>query len=125
MSGRDPGVLADWAGRLTWAGYWLLLLQQIADAWILQAPWIIWVFKLLPLLIFLPGMMRGRLRTYLWLCFVSLGYFLSLVERQFADPGSLLTAVGLVAVTLLFCSAMLYVRWRARYLKSTAVDEPG
>ncbi len=124
MTERNWTALAGWARRLAWVGYWLLLLQQVADAWILGAPWIIWVFKLLPLLIFLPGLMGDRLRSYLWLCFVSLGYFVSLVERQFADPGSPLAAVGLVAVSLLFCSAMLYVRWRARQLKSAAGDEP-
>ena len=124
MTERDWATQAAWAGRLTWAAYGLLLLQQVADAWLLGAPWIIWLFKLLPLLIFLPGMLGDRLRSYLWLCFVSLGYFVSLVERQFADPGSPLAAVGLIAVSLLFCSAMLYVRWRARQLKSTAGDEP-
>ena len=125
MTGRDLATPAAWAGRLAWAGYWLLLLQQVADAWTRGAPWIIWVFKLLPLLVFLPGLLGDRLRTYLWLCFVALAYFVHLVERQFADPGNPLAAIGLVAVTLLFCSAMLYVRWRARQLRSVAGDEPG
>jgi len=103
---------------LTWFSWAALLLQQVADAWIYQAPWIIWVGKLLPLLIFLPGMWRDRLRSYIWLCFVCLLYFIALVERLFAQPGSALAITGTIAVVVLFTAAMLYVRWRARELRA-------
>ncbi len=119
MSG-DWTKLARWSGRLAWTSYLVLLGQQAADCWIHGAPWIIWLVKLLPLLIFLPGMVRDRLRTYLWLCFVSLGYFVVLVERIFAQPGSALVICGLTAVVVLFCSAMMYVRWRARDLQAAS-----
>ena len=76
------------------------------------------VGSLAPLLLFVPGMLKDRLRSYIWICFVSLGYFIVLVERLFAQPGSWLAIIGLVAVTSLFISAMLYVRWRARELRS-------
>lgn len=95
----------------------MLLLQQAADAWTHQAPWFIWVLKLMPLLIFLPGMCKDNLRSYIWLCFVCLGYFMILVQRIFAQPDSLLVASGLVAVVILFIAAMLYVRWRAQELR--------
>lgn len=96
----------------------MLLGQQLVDAWWAQLPWIIWLGKLLPLLIFLPGMIRDRLRSYIWLCFVSMLYFISLVERLFAMPGSMLAVTGMVAVVTLFIAAMLYVRWRARELRA-------
>jgi len=76
-----------------------------------------WIF----VLIFLPGMLKDNLRSYIWLCFVCLGYFMILVQRIFAQPDSLLVVIGLVAVVILFTAAMLYVRWRARELR--AVDE--
>ncbi len=120
VSGVDWGRRARIAGILTWVGYAVLLAQQVADALVYSAPWIIWIGKLLPLLIFLPGMLRDNLRSFIWLCFVCLGYFISLVERLFADPDGVLGMVGMVAVVLLFCSAMLYVRWRARALKQAA-----
>ena len=109
------------AAQLTWLSWSVLLLQQVADAWWYQAPWIIWLFKLLPLLLFLPGMLRGNLRSFIWLCFVSLGYFMVLVERLFAQPDSLLAGIGMVAVVILFTAAMLHVRWRARELR--IIDE--
>ena len=106
------------AARVTWFCYWALLLQQALDASAHQAPWFIWALKLLPLLLFLPGMLRDNLRSYIWLCFVCLGYFLILVQRVFAQPDSLLVIVGLAAVVVLFVAAMLYVRWRARELRA-------
>lgn len=106
------------AAWLCWFCYWALLLQQALDAWLRAAPWFIWLVKLLPLLLFLPGMLRDNLRSYIWLCFVCLGYFLILVQRIFAQPDSLLVSSGLVAVVLLFIAAMLYVRWRARELRA-------
>ena len=109
--------LSSTAGLLVWVSWGVLLLQQLADAWVQQVPWIIWLGKLLPLLIFLPGMLRDRLRSYIWLCFVSLLYFIALVERLFAEPGSALAITGMVAVVTLFITAMMYVRWRARELR--------
>jgi uncharacterized membrane protein len=106
------------AARVTWLCYWALLLQQMLDASLHQAPWFIWALKLLPLMMFLPGMLRDNLRSYIWLCFVCLGYFLILVQRIFAQPGNLLVIGGLVAVVVLFVAAMLYVRWRARELRA-------
>jgi uncharacterized membrane protein len=106
------------AARVTWFCYWSLLLLQTLDAWTHQAPWFIWALKLLPLMVFLPGMLRDNLRSYIWLCFVCLGYFLILVQRIFAQPDNPLVIGGLVAVVVLFVAAMLYVRWRARELRA-------
>jgi uncharacterized membrane protein len=116
-------TLSSSAARLTWLSWGALLLQQAADAWVYQAPWFIWALKVMPLLIFLPGMLRDNLRSYIWLCFVCLGYFLILVQRIFAQPGSLLVVGGLVAVVLLFTAAMMYVRWRARELRSLSAHQ--
>lgn len=102
----------------------LLLGGQAVDAYLRGLPWIIWLGKLLPLLIFLPGMLRQHLRSYIWLCFVTLLYFIAQVERMFAQPGSSAVILGMVAVVGLFVTAMLYVRWRARELKSQAVSVP-
>jgi uncharacterized membrane protein len=116
-------VLSSAAARLTWLSWSALLLQQAADAWMQQAPWFIWVLKVLPLLLFLPGMLKDNLRSFIWLCFVCLGYFLILVQRIFAQPDSLLVIGGLVAVVVLFIAAMMYVRWRARELREPAAPQ--
>ncbi len=108
--------------QLAWTAWGVLLLQQAADAWVRQAPWVVWLAFLLPLLIFLPGMVRDNLRSYIWLCFVSLLYFMRLVVALFARPGDPLATTGMVAVVILFLSAMLYVRWRARELREAAMS---
>jgi len=111
------------ARRVTWMAWMVLFVQQAADAALLQAPWIIWLFRLLPLLLFLPGVLRDSLRSYIWLCCVSLGYFVLLVERLFMQPRSPLDILGLAAVVILFVAAMFYVRWRAREMRQApAVD---
>ena len=113
-------VLRSQAAFFTWLSYGLLLLQQGVDAWMQQAPWIVWVIKLLPLLLFLPGMLRDRLRSFIWVCFVCLLYFIVLVQRLFVESGSPIVIVGTVAVVTLFIASMLYVRWRARELRALA-----
>ncbi|MDG1945398.1 MAG: DUF2069 domain-containing protein [Halioglobus sp.] len=117
-----PGLRSS-AELLTWLSWSALLLQQMVDAWQSQAPVFIWAVKLLPLMMFLPGMLRDNLRSYIWLCFICLGYFLVLVQRVFAQPDSPLLISGLVAVVVLFIAAMLYVRWRALELRSLAAVE--
>ena len=116
-------TLSSAAARLTWLSWSALLLQQAVDAWAHQAPWFIWVLKLLPLLLFLPGMLKDNLRSFIWLCFVCLGYFLILVQRIFAQPDNLLVIGGLVAVVVLFIAAMMYVRWRARELRGVVAPQ--
>ena len=117
MSVKSYGALSARAHVATWFVFAVLLLQQAADALLQAAPWFIWLVKLLPLLLFVPGMLRDNLRSYIWLCFVCLGYFMLLVQRIFATPSDLLVITGLVAVVVLFTTAMLYVRWRARELR--------
>lgn len=106
------------AHGMIWVAWGVLVAQQLADAWVHQAPWIVWLAYCLPLLIFLPGMLRDKLRSYIWLCFICLLYFTRLVVNLFAQPGSALAIIGMVAVVTLFIAAMMYVRWRARELRA-------
>lgn len=102
----------------TWASVVAMLLLQAVDAGQRGAPWFIWLLKLGPLLLFLPGMMRDNLRSYIWVSFVSLGYFILIVQRLFAQPDSYYAIGSLLAVVVLFTASMLYVRWRARELRA-------
>ena len=117
-AGKMTSRLSAWARVCTWLSYGLLLLQQMVDAWVHAVPWVVWLVKLLPLLLFLPGMLKDNLRSFIWLCFVCLLYFMVLVQRLFLVPGDSLAVVGTVAVASLFTAAMLYVRWRARELRA-------
>ena len=104
--------------RRLWMGLWLslavLLGAQGVYAWQRSAPLAVWLFLFLPLLVLLPGLYRDRLRSVVWLSFVSLMYFLWSVLRVFAQPDSLRAQVELLAVVVLFLCAMFYIRQRAR-----------
>lgn len=116
------------AGTLAvcWFSYALLLLQQMVDAWVQGVPIVVWLVKIVPLLMFLPGMLKDNLRSFIWLCFICLLYFIVMVQRLFVLPGDTLAVVGTVAVVSLFIAAMLYVRWRARELRAAqTLSTPG
>ena len=113
-------TLSRYAWMATWASFIAMLLLQAVDAAMRGAPWIIWLVKLGPLLIFLPGMLRDNLRSYIWVSFVSLGYFILAVQRLFAQSDSYYAIGALVAIVVLFVASMLYVRWRARELRALA-----
>ncbi|WP_022963432.1 DUF2069 domain-containing protein [Halopseudomonas pelagia] len=74
-------------------------------------PWVIVGTLTVPLLIFMPGMLKGNIRTHAWLCFVVNLYFiygvLSCFQLERMAYGALLTGLSL----LFFVPAMGYVRW--------------
>lgn len=117
--------IASKTRTVVWLSFIVLMLQQVVEVWAGQAPWIIWLAVLLPLIIFIPGMLQDNLRSYIWLCFVLLLYFMRLVVALFAEPGSPMAVIGMVAVVILFVSAMMYVRWRAQELRESAVRSAG
>lgn len=68
--------------------------------------------KALPLLLALPGIARGRVRTYQWWSMGILAYLCEGLVRATSDPGTSATlAVVEIALALLaFLSILLYVR---------------
>lgn len=74
---------------------------------------VVWLVLSLPLLIFLPGLWRGGVRSFAWLSFVSLLYFAQAVTAMFAAPKAV-NVLELSASVVLFICTLLFVRWRAR-----------
>ena len=71
---------------------------------------VIWIIQVTPLLIFARGLHRANLRTYGWMSFVILLYFMHGVLIAF-EPGRLW--LGLVEVTLctvIFVLLILFIR---------------
>ena len=71
---------------------------------------VIWLIQILPLVIFLSGLHRQRLRSYAWVSFVVLLYFMHGVLVAF-DPARRwwgIIEVGLC--TLLFVFLIVYIR---------------
>lgn len=78
---------------------------------------VIWLLLVIPLVIFLPGMVKGAVRTHAWLCFVTLLYFLMAVPNLFVPGGQWLDAAELTGSVTLFLAAMFYVRWSGQDAK--------
>ena len=72
------------------------------------------------LLVFLPGMVKQNIQSYIWLSLILLMMFLASVSTAFACTTILTIAEVLVVVTL-FTSVMFYIRWRSRELKQAAI----
>lgn len=73
--------------------------------------WLLWVIQCAPLLLFIPGIKARRPRTYIWLCFVLLFYFIKAVEGAFASNRAWLDFTLVALTCVLFVSAMLTSRW--------------
>ena len=126
---QGHGQMMARTGVVSWLwwglwGFWLVFtLQQIADVARFNAPWPMWILRVLPLIIFIPGVARGSLRAVVWLCFVLLFYFVSSVELIFAKPEDPLAVLGLVVVVALFVLAALYIRLRGPQLRAQQTDQ--
>lgn len=82
---------------------------------------VIWLIHIVPMLLFLPGLLKRQARTHVWLSFISLGYFLAAVPLVYVCF-SPLPIIETLLIVQLFISTMLYARWRSREL-STAVQQ--
>jgi uncharacterized membrane protein len=69
-----------------------------------------WLVATLPLAIFIRGLLKPQHRTYSWLCFVLLMYFLFLVPLLMSY-WSLTYWLMTILVTVLFVAAMMTSRW--------------
>ncbi|MGB1158845.1 MAG: DUF2069 domain-containing protein [Porticoccaceae bacterium] len=92
--------------------YAMLLMVLAANLWQENQPPVIYFIVLIPLLIFIPGLLMDSIRTLIWLGFVLLIYFAGSVYGV-ADPEvQTLDIAELVLTVVLFCSAMIYARLR-------------
>jgi uncharacterized membrane protein len=117
----DPRVRIS--RQLAWVSLGALAMLQLLESFLQPTPTLVWIMRVLPLLIFLPGIITDNLRSYIWLCFVCLLYFVTLVLRLFADPVNIVAILGMASVVTLFIAAMLYVRWRAQEIKEELIHE--
>ncbi len=120
MIERSPRTHLAW--RLVLLSLVLLVAAQALDSWVRQAPPVIWALRTLPLLVFLPGLIRDRVRTHIWLCFVILLYFLTVVLRLFYNPADPVAWVAMGSIVTCFTAAMLYARWRSQELRAAVAE---
>ena len=70
----------------------------------------LWLVKIFPLLIFIPGFIKKKYRTYSWLCFGILPYFIWIVPLVMGR-GSWSDWVMTVLIVILFVASMMTSRW--------------
>ncbi len=86
-----------------------------------DAPLGVYLFCFGPLALFLPGLIRDHVRTYIWLCFVILLYFITVVLWLFNEPADpVLAWAAMLGIVVFFNAAMLYARWRSQELRAQA-----
>ena len=75
-------------------------------------PWVILLIELVPLLILAPGMIIGSARGHSWMCFVVNLYFIKGALAAYDPNRHWFGVLEMAASVAVFCSALLYVRWR-------------
>ena len=98
--------------RLTQGSFWLLLAVLAVHLWMQSAPAVIYVISLVPLMIFIPGILADRLRTLIWLGFVLLLYFYNAVQNMAVPEPQAMDIAELVLTVVLFSASMVYARIR-------------
>lgn len=82
----------------------------------------IWCVQSLPLLAIAPGIYKQLYRSYSWLCFLLLFYFILAVERALISTSSWSDYVFLALVVGLFISSMMTSRWLQRTQKQHLIE---
>nr|WP_286674876.1 DUF2069 domain-containing protein [Pseudomonas subflava] len=95
---------------------WNLLFADLHGA----RTWVVLSIQLLPLLLLAPGLLLGNARAHAWACFVVNIYFIQGVLAAIDPARALFGALETVISLSLFCSALLYVRWRFQYDRKLA-----
>ncbi len=112
MSPTAPLSLARNLVLIALAG---LLLSLTLDNWMRDSLSIIrWLVQIIPLLLFIPALLKAGLRPYQWLCFMVLLYFLLGVLTIFT-PEQLIAGIAITFFCVfLFCAAIFYIHRKQR-----------
>ena len=84
-------------------------------------PWVILLIELVPLLILAPGMLIGSARGHSWMCFVVNLYFIKGALAAYDPNRQGFGVLEMLASLAVFCTALLYVRWRHQLNRRLAV----
>jgi uncharacterized membrane protein len=110
---------ADALRRVTLACFLALIALGVAwETWLAPArpgAWLL-ALKVIPLALAVPGIARGRIRTYQWWSMLVLIYLAEGLVRAASDPGpsALLAVLETALAALAYLSILLYVRGRRR-----------
>ena len=120
MTSRGPKT--NFLHLLFWLSLLGFILQQVLSELRFNAPPQLLVIQLLPLVFFLPGIARDNLRSFVWLSFVVLAYFVSAILALFARSDDGFAIAGVALLVMLFTVIALYLRYRGRELSQFRED---
>ncbi|WP_349616257.1 DUF2069 domain-containing protein [Azotobacter salinestris] len=83
-------------------------------------PWVVIGIQLLPLALLTPGLLLGSARAHAWTCFVVSLYFIQGVTAAIDPARQLYGWLEALLSLALFCTALLYTRWRFQYDRKLA-----
>jgi len=75
-------------------------------------PYLIWLFKCIPLLMVLPGLISGGERASSWIGYLSMLYFIFAVLLFFTPGAELRGGLLTLSTMALFIFSTLYTRWK-------------
>ena len=124
---NDYQVLAKRSRQLAQVSFWLLLLVLLLNTVVFpscnrEPNWVVLAVQSGLVLVFLPGMLKQNVKSYIWLSLILLMMFLASVSTAFACT-TVLTVAEVLLVVALFIAAMLYIRWRSRELKQAVTKQ--
>ena len=111
------------AKTVTWISYLALIVSLLLDGILAGTSLILLILAIIPLLIFLPGLIREDHRSLVLLCFVSLLYFVVVVTNLYEPDKTVFGYFALISVVTLFITAMMYSRWLRAAMASSAQDD--
>lgn len=86
-------------------------------------PWTVLGMILVPILLPLPGIIRGKPYTHAWSSYIILMYFIHGCVEAYANPAQRNFALlEIILTTYLFIGVIFYTRYRSRELKSRTTD---
>lgn len=123
---NDYQVLAKRSRQLAQVSFWLLMLVLLLNTVVFpscnrEPNWVVLAVQSGLVLIFLPGMLKQNVKSYIWLSLILLMMFLASVSTAFACT-TVLTVAEVLLIVALFIAAMFYIRWRSRELKQAVTE---
>lgn len=107
---------AQQAQRVTLALLFVLIAAISLDHFFLReiSHWQVWLLQSTLLCVNIPGLLKLKARSGIWLCFLLMFYFLLYIDRC-AEPlhRGIYIFISLLVLSL-FTSTMLFARWQAQ-----------
>ncbi|MFC3150547.1 DUF2069 domain-containing protein [Litoribrevibacter euphylliae] len=109
--------------KKTQAAFWLLFVgllgifiynKLVMPEQVEKIQWILLAFQTVPLLLFVPFLLKPTSRTFQWFCFMLLLYFLIAVLNIFYPGMYYIGLAESIVVGLLFTASMMLGRWKMR-----------